>query len=348
VTSPVRIDLKDASTFPSRRVEDWKWSDLRKYLRAAPPPSPALAVEAGGPFAVFGGDEIAFGNGRDSAGVSEVGYLAEADQVLRLRFVSEAVGSGHQAQAIVRVRAGASLLLLESYEGAGSAYVANTVLRFEIEGGAALTRIVLIDEPADAISVSVAQVSLGEGSRLEQTVLASGARLQRHETRVAHPGQGASVRLDGLYVLNGERHADLTTVVEHQGPGGETRQLTKGAAQDHARGVFQGRIVVAHGADQTDARMGHHALILSGRAEIDAKPELEIYADDVSCAHGNTIGALDQNALFYAMSRGLPEAEARAMLTAAFLGEVTDRIEPPAVREVAEAWVAERLGGGRV
>jgi Fe-S cluster assembly protein SufD len=115
--------------------------------------------------------------------------------------------------------------------------------------------------------------------------------------------------------------------------------------RDQARGVFQGRIVVEEGADRTDARMGHHALILSERAEVDAKPELLIYADDVSCAHGNTVGALDEDALFYAQQRGVPEADARAMLTEAFVGEVVDRIEHEGAREIARAWVAKRLRG---
>ena len=110
--------------------------------------------------------------------------------------------------------------------------------------------------------------------------------------------------------------------------------------RDQARGVFQGRIVVAEGADRTDARMGHHALLLNDGAEIDAKPELEIYADDVACAHGNTVGALDEEALFYARQRGIPEDEARAMLTEAFLGEVVDRIEHEGAREIARAFVA--------
>jgi Fe-S cluster assembly protein SufD len=151
------------------------------------------------------------------------------------------------------------------------------------------------------------------------------------------------VRLDGLYVLDGERHADLTTVVDHEGLGGQTRQLTKGVVRDRARGVFQGRIIVQPGADQTDARMGHHALMLSDHAEIDAKPELEIFADEVACAHGNTIGALDEDALFYARTRGLSEGEARALLTAAFLGEVVDGVEAEPVREIAEAWLNARL-----
>jgi len=101
--------------------------------------------------------------------------------------------------------------------------------------------------------------------------------------------------------------------------------------------------VVEEGADRTDARMGHHALILSDRAEVDAKPELEIYADDVACAHGNTVGALDEDALFYARQRGMPEDEARALLTEAFIGEVVDRIGHEGAREAVRAWVAARL-----
>jgi Fe-S cluster assembly protein SufD len=175
-------------------------------------------------------------------------------------------------------------------------------------------------------------------------VLTTGARRQRIETRVNHPGAHANVRLDGVYILENQRHADQTTVVTHGGVDGITSQLTKGVVDDQARGVFQGRIVVQPGADQTDARMGHHALILSDKAEVDAKPELLIFADDVACAHGNTIGALDDEQIFYARQRGIPELEARAMLTQAFLGEVVERIEHDGAREIAAAWVAQRLG----
>jgi Fe-S cluster assembly protein SufD len=120
-------------------------------------------------------------------------------------------------------------------------------------------------------------------------------------------------------------------------------QLAKGVVRDQARGVFQGRIVAAQGADRTDARMEHHALILGERAEVDAKPELEIYADDVACSHGNTEGALDEDAQFYARQRGIPPAEARALLIEAFLGEVTDRITYEPARDLARAWLVERL-----
>ena len=132
-------------------------------------------------------------------------------------------------------------------------------------------------------------------------------------------------------------------MVRHGGLNGVTSQLTKGVVRDTARGVFQGKIVVERGADGTDARMGHHALILGERAEVDAKPELEIYADDVQCAHGNTVGNLDESALFYMQQRGIPADEARALLTQAFLIEVVDRIAHEGAREVVREWLTARL-----
>ena len=203
----------------------------------------------------------------------------------------------------------------------------------------------LAQDDAEAVSVSQAEVTLAPTAVFNQTVVASGARRQRIETRVLHPGGHAKLRLDGVYLLANKAHADQTTVVTHAGTDGVTAQLTKGVVRDQARGVFQGRIVVEEGADRTDARMGHHALILSDRAEVDAKPELEIYADDVACAHGNTVGALDEDALFYARQRGMPQAEAYALLTEAFIGEVVDRIGHEGAREVVRAWAAERLRG---
>lgn len=340
-----KIDLRDVSTFPTRRDEAWRYSDFRRATPAAVAAAAQTAPpEPGGPFGDIHGDEIAFANGRTANGDSVVRLISEGGS-LRLRFVTEARHAGWQASVEIVVSAGRGLTLLESYEGSGSAYVGLATLRFALAPGATLERIVLIDEPADAVSVSEADVELAAGARFLQTVVASGAKLQRHETRVAHPGAGAHVRMDGIYLLDEARHADITTVVEHAGAGGQTSQLIKGVVADTARGVFQGRITVRPGADQTDARMRHDALLLSNRAEIDAKPELEIYADDVSCAHGNTIGRLDDEALFYIRSRGVPELQARALLTEAFMGEVVERIEHEAAREIVRGRVAERLEG---
>ncbi|MDI1365999.1 MAG: Fe-S cluster assembly protein SufD, partial [bacterium] len=305
---------------------------------AIPAVSPAFVGDVGaGPFDALADSSLVIVNGwvREGEPVPESGVLA-------LRFVSHADATAHDSDFAVTVAPGQTLTVLESYEGQGSGgYLANIGLDFSIGEGARLERIVLVDDLADAVTVSTAEVSLAPGARYAQTILTSGARRQRIETHVAHPGAQADLRLDGIYLLDGQRHADLVT---HAGADGTTSQLTKGMVSDQARGVFQGRIIVQPGADQTDARMGHHALILSDKAEVDAKPELLIFADDVACAHGNTVGALDEQAIFYARQRGIPELEARTMLTEAFVGEVVERIEHAAAREIARAWVARRLG----
>lgn len=332
----------DVAELPSKRDEDWRWTDLRGLIRVLPPASPAYEGPlAAGPFKADEALVVVNGRGpqRLRIGIGE-------QKAVAVRFVSKADETAHLARFAVEVAAGASLTLLESYEGQAAGYVAHADLNIRLGEGARLERVVIAADDADAVSVSSAEVTLAAGAIFEQTVLTSGAKRQRIETRLTHPGHGAVVRMDGAYLVSDKRHADITTVVTHDGVDGATTQLTKGVVRDQGRGIFQGRILVAEGADRTDARMGHHALILSERAEVDAKPELLIYADDVQCAHGNTIGALDEDAIFYARQRGIPDTDARAMLTEAFIGEVIDRIVHDGAREIARAWAAQRLGGG--
>jgi Fe-S cluster assembly protein SufD len=337
------LENRDVSELPGRRDEDWRWTDLRGLLREIPPPSPvAEGWSKPGPFGTLGDDEVLIINGHGGGMISIENGETET---IRLRFVSAGERTSHMGRAVIQVAEGGRLTLLESHEGEAASYVADIGIDFDLAEGAVVERIVLASDQPDAINVVDAHISTAPGSHYSQTVLTTGARRQRIETTVHHGGGGAVVHMDGAYLLTGKAHADQTTVVVHAGPGGATSQLVKGAVADQARGVFQGRIVVETGADQTDAKMGHHALILSDKAEVDAKPELLIHADEVSCSHGNTVGALDDNALFYARQRGIPEAEARAMLTAAFVGEVVDRIDHEAARDIARTWVTETLRG---
>ena len=332
------LRTRDVSDLPSRRDEDWRWTDLRGLIRVLPLPSVAFAGDIGdGPFDALAQDRRVLVNG----GETTIEVAAGHEGVIALRLVSQGAGS-HAARVSVTLGVRARLRLLESYESnAGS--VAQATLSFTLAEGAALERVVLALDHEDAVSVSQAEVLLAPKSEYAQTVVASGARRQRIETHVTHPGGHAALRLDGIYLLAGKRHSDQTTVVTHESVDGTTAQLTKGVVRDQARAVFQGKIVVAEGADRTDARMGHHALILSDRAEVDAKPELEIYADEVVCAHGNTVGALDEDAMFYARQRGMPDNVARAMLTEAFIGEVIDRVGYDGARDVVRAWAAEQM-----
>ena len=340
MTLATAIRTGDAAELPSRRDEDWRWTDLRGLLRTLPEPSRAFDGEPPvGPFAHLADLPIHVVNASSPVVIR---CASAKPYVVSLHFVALGGGS-HTTSAQVEVAEGSHLILLESYEGDSDRYLANLDMNITVGPKARLERIVLAADGAEGVSVSSTEATLGADAQFSQTVLTDGARRQRIETRVAHPGAGASVRLDGAYLLSGQRHADQTTVVGHMGADGLTSQLTKGVVRDQSRGVFQGRIVVEEGADRTDARMGHHALILSDRAEIDAKPELLIHADEVACAHGNTIGALDEQALFYMRQRGLPEIEARALLIEAFVGEVIDRIDYEPAREIVRAWAEQRL-----
>lgn len=324
---------------PSRRDEDWRWTDIAGLIRDLPPVSPEGAAQGEGPFDALADEALLIVNGHGPDGLTVAGKSTVA-----LRFVSASEGTRHAGAIHITVDDGADLTLLESYEGQAGGYLASASVTLDIAPGARVERIVLADDAEDAVGVSQAQVTLAPGASFAQTVLTGGARRQRLETHLIHPGAGASARLDGGYLIAGRRHGDITTVVDHIGPDGTTGELIKGVVRDQARAVFQGRILVEKGSDGTDARLGHHALILSDRAEVDAKPELLIFADDVQCAHGNTIGALDENALFYARQRGIPDAQARALLTGAFVSEVIDRIEHEGARAVAQAWLDARLG----
>lgn len=238
------------------------------------------------------------------------------------------------------VAADESDLFVDYVEGDGFQPAAETIA---VDPGGAYHRIVI--QTGAGLPLSFCRVQLSAGAKFRQFVLAEGAKLARIETHVSVEGEGAEVELNGLYMCGEGRHADLTSVIEHKVGGGTTRQLIKGVARKGGRGVFQGKIVVDHGAQKTDARQYHHGLLLEDGAEIFAKPELMINADDVQCAHGNTAGGLDETALFYMRSRGLPQGQARALLIEAFLTETVPDWAPPDVREQIVARIRTWLGG---
>src|SRR6202000_3016604 len=168
-----------------------------------------------------------------------------------------------------------------------------------------------------------------------------GARLSRIEMHVDLNGPGAVAHLNGANILGGSQHADFTSVVGHRAPQGTSRQTVKNVLAGRSRGVFQGRIEVARDAQKTDGYQMNQALLLSPEAEIDCKPELEIFADDVKCSHVATVGELDAEQLFYLRSRGIPDAEARSILVRAFLAEALDAVTDDTIRTILET-AAER------
>ena len=251
-----------------------------------------------------------------------------------------------QPRLLAVVEEGAEGVLLESHIAAGDGvYFSNAVAEVALAAGAALRHYKLQNEHPSAFHLATARAELAERARYESFVLQVGGRLARNEIHAHIGGSHAECRLGGAYLLRGEQHGDNTTFIDHAAPGSTSRELYKGVLDGTSRGVFQGKILVRRGAQKTDGHQLNRALLVSRGAQIDSKPELEIYADDVKCSHGATAGEIDDDALFYLRSRGLDEEAARGLLIDAFVGEAIGEIghEPSraAFRQVVDGWLAE-------
>jgi Fe-S cluster assembly protein SufD len=201
----------------------------------------------------------------------------------------------------------------------------------------------VVRDAARAAHVGTTAVVQGRDSRYGSTTLALRAAFLRHELDVRIEGEGAQCSLDGLYLAAGRDFVDNHTSIDHAVPNGTSRELYKGVLGGEARGVFNGKVIVRPDAQKSDAQQTNKNLLLSARAEIDTKPELQILADDVKCAHGAAIGQPDPEAVFYLKSRGIGDAAGRKLLTRGFVDEVARRIVPLAVRAALERAVFERL-----
>ncbi len=282
-------------------------------------------------------------------GAGLVLHVAAGVKVARPIQVAQLFG-GEAASVFTRllvvVEEGASLSLIESFEGDGAGYLDDTVSELFIGDGAALDHVRLQAEGAAATHLGTLVADLGRDARYDAFVLTLGAALSRLTVYGRFGGRGGHLGVRGASLLSDKCHADVTLFVDHAVAGCESRELFKTVLADSARGVFQGKIIVRPDAQKTDGRMMSQALLLSDDAEMDNKPELEIFADDVQCGHGATAGALDGKMLFYLMSRGLPREEAEMLLIQAFAGEAVEFVADLAVREVLTAhmtrWLEER------
>ena len=275
---------------------------------------------------------------------------AAAEMPVLLRFVA-APGSAplaYHPRVIVRLGAGSSLTLIECHEGpAGTPTWSNPLVDIEVDEGARLSHVKLQIEGEGAYHTALTKAVLAGEARYESHLLALGARLARHEIRVRLAGEGADCHLRGGYMARGSQHIDNTTVIDHAVPRCESREVYKGVLDDTARGVFQGKIVVRQDAQKTDGHQLNRTLLLSPKAEIDTKPELEIYADDVKCSHGATAGEPEADQLFYLRSRGLDLRTARKLIVQGFLGELLEEVGHEPTRAVLADRVAAWIDGGR-
>jgi Fe-S cluster assembly protein SufD len=393
------FEAYERSGLPHRRIEDWKYTDLRALMREVLPLAPAPDAAALGRAAaaiklqaIDGVRRLVLVDGAFAPDLSDLGNLDKGLGIQPLREVLDAgdgvlstqafatdisnpmialngamatdgvvieiadgtvlaqplhivhVASGTApasmfTRSLLRLGRDANVTLVESYlAGKGAkAYQAYDGLIVAIGDNARLDHVRLVEDSIDAFNISSATVSLGAHAHFNTFGLTSGGHVSRYQLTVTCAGEGSNVETNGLNLINGTQHADTTLFMDHAVPHCASREIFRAVVDDRAHSVFQGRIIVRPDAQKTDAKMMTRALLLSDDAEADNKPELEIFADDVTCGHGATTGALDESLLFYMRARGLPEKEAQALLIQAFVGEAIESIASDALREVAIA-----------
>lgn len=271
----------------------------------------------------------------------------KAERPLHIVYLDPAASGARRARTVrsqLRLEEGAELTLIETYLGKGSAEdVTNAALDIALGEGAVLSHVRVLRDGEGATQIHSLNAALGKDARYAPTILNLGAGYCRTTMRIAMQGTGAHARVTALAALGGSEHNDLTTILRHAVPGTTAMQTVKSVLAGKSRGIYQGRVVVMPGANGTDSTQLAKSVLLSREAEADTKPELEILADDVKCAHGATTGALDPAALFYLRARGIPKAEALAMLVEAFLGDALAAIADEPLREAAAAALRARL-----
>jgi Fe-S cluster assembly protein SufD len=259
-------------------------------------------------------------------------------------FVSDGQPASIQPRIWLRLEENSQAVLIEHHIGQGAG-LTNAITEIDCARGATIDYVKLQEDGQDAYHLAAQHVSLAEDSHLEALHIDLGSKLARNDLQVHLNGTGSTANLYGLFLVDGERHVDNHTRIDHLGECTTSRENYRGVIDDRGRGIFNGKIIVHSGADQTDAQLNNRNLLLSSAAEVDTKPELEIYTDDVKCSHGATTGQLDTNAIFYLQARGIPKAQARQMLISAFAREIVHHIKVEALEKYIEAIVAERLPG---
>jgi Fe-S cluster assembly protein SufD len=402
------FEAYDRAGLPHRRIEDWKYTDLRVLMREVLPlaaaPDQATLTRAAAALklhAIDGVRRLVLVDGVFAPTLSDLSGLEQGLGIRMLREVLEAGDAALQAQlfapdisnpmvalnsammtdglvidiadgavltqpvhvvhvasagtpsamftrSLLKVGKSASATLVESYIAADGAkvYQAHDSLILVIGDNARLDHVRLIEDSREAFNISSSVVTLGAHAHFNTFGMTSGCSVSRYQATIAFAGEGSRVETNGVNLLNGRQHADTTLFMDHAVPNCASREIFRAVVDDRGHSVFQGRIIVQPKAQKTDAKMMTRALLLSDEAEADNKPELEIFADDVTCGHGATTGALDESLLFYLRARGLSEKEAQALLIQAFVGEAIESIVDDNLRELAisaaERWLAAR------
>ena len=286
---------------------------------------------------------VSFARGGLALSVRQGVVLAERVEIAH--GVSDSEARSLYSRVDISLGAGAKANVVESFFGAGDGAQRNAMTSLRLGEGARCDFVTSIEDDC-ALNVHSQFARLAANSEFNAFALVTGGQFTRRQLFVGHDGPGAKIGLSGLSLLAGKRLADTTLVVEHCAPGGQSREYFKHIVADEAVGVYQGKVIVKQAAQKTDGGMKSQAILLSPAAQMNNKPELEIFADDVVCGHGATVGALDPEHIFYLQARGIPAAEAEAMLLEAFGADAIDRVEDETVaeflRERMRAWLGAR------
>ena len=271
---------------------------------------------------------------------------AVAPGPITLLFLSDdaATGGASHPRVLVVAEPQSNVTIIEQYASVGGTrYFTNAVTEGWVGDGATVNLFRLQREARDAFHVGTTVVRQERDSHFVSFSFVTGGDLSRINVYADLKGEGCGATLNGLYMLDGTQHCDHQTRIVHAEPNCYSRELYKGVLDDTSHGVFNGKVYVHPEAQKTDGKQTNNTLLLSERARIDTKPQLEIFADDVKCTHGATVGRIDETALFYMKSRGIPNAEARKLLTYAFCAEVLETIPVEALRDGLERMTLERF-----
>ena len=270
----------------------------------------------------------------------------QVDSPIHLLFLSDGsdMPTASFPRGLIIAERGSTATVIESYTSTGEdAYFTNAVVEINLNEGARLNHYKVQRESSEAFHVATTQATLGRNSSYNSTAITLGARLSRHDINVTLDQEGAECWVDGLYIVGTGQHADTHSLIDHRQPHCTSHQLYKGILDGKSRAVFNGKVFVREGAQQTDAKQTNRNLLLSNEARVDTKPQLEIFADDVKCAHGATVGQLEEEELFYLTSRGLNPDIARNLLTYGFAEEVIEKIKVASIKAQLDGAVLNRL-----
>lgn len=365
---------------PTRRVEAYHYTDLKQLLRSVPELAGA-ATEASAPaLRVAGAYQLMIANGVvQETGTAPAGVIVgkaagsvlttrddvltrlnlaltkecltldlegSVDPVIQIDRRTEGTAGHSTSAAKIFVADGGSAVILETYSGSDEAHLGNHATYLALGKGAKVTHITVNLAAKSATHFASNEYHLAEGAQLRTLIINAGAALSRTQLFPRYEGAGAHADVTGLNLVSDGQHTDITMDALHAVPHTSSKPLFKSIARGRSKAVVQGRLVVARDAQKTDAKLMSQGLMLSDEAEILTKPELEIYADDVVCGHGSTCGRLDDESLFYLMSRGIEKADAETMLVRAFLAELIDPIEDDALNEALTAVIEDWLARG--